>query len=192
MIARSARWLLIAFALSGTAALAQPPQGEGGAAPPQSAGPPPRPRDCVDIESLVARVAASTGQKFVLDPRVRACVTLVPELPNPTYAELLTVLRIHGYTAAEIGGFVNVIPDQLARATPVRLVQRDDRSIPDDEWVTRVLTVNGSAPQLVPVLRPMMPQSAHLSASADLNKLIIVDTYANVRRITEVIRTLTE
>jgi general secretion pathway protein D len=67
----------------------------------------------------------------------------------------------------------------------------DDASIAADEWVTRVLTTtNVEAAQLVPILRPLLPQSAHLAAHATTNQLIVVDRYANVRRITEIVRTL--
>jgi type II secretory pathway component GspD/PulD (secretin) len=43
--------------------------------------------------------------------------------------------------------------------------------------------------QLVPLLRPMLPQQAHLVATPD--KLVIVDRYDNVRRIVEVAQALT-
>ena len=145
------------------------------------------------IEELIAEVARSSGKEFLVDPRVRALVFAVPELEDPTYATLLSVLRMHGYIAVEIGGKVNVLPDANARAMPTRLLQRDDSSVPDDEVVTRVITVPNAA-MFVPLLRPMMPQHAHLAAWGpppdEPNKLIVTDTYANVRRITELVQTL--
>ena len=152
----------------------------------------------VDIHELLARMSESTGMKFLVDPRVRAQVYGVPKIETPTYAELLTILRIHGYTAAEVGGRVNIVPDANARFLPTRVLQRDDDSVPDDEVVTRILTVPNAA-QLVPVLRPLMPQSAHLAASigdadptsAQPDKLILMDSYANIRRMTEIINALT-
>jgi general secretion pathway protein D len=166
-----------------------------------AAAPPPRPESAlrqansVDIDELIARVAASTGKDFLVDPRVRARVFSVPPIETPTYAELLSILRMHGFMAAEIGGRVNVVPDALARFMPTRMVQRDDPSIPDDEYVMRVITVPNSA-QLVPVLRPLMPQSAHLAStmpadSGEDGKLILVDYYINVRKMTELINALT-
>jgi general secretion pathway protein D len=149
----------------------------------------------IDIEELLAQVSASTGKEFLVDPRVRARVFGVPEIENPTYADLLSILRMHGYMAVEIQGRVNIVPDALARQMPVRLLQRDDDSVPDDEWVTRIITVPNAA-QLVPILRPLMPQPAHLAATFQeengepVSKLVLVDTYANVRRMTEIINTL--
>jgi general secretion pathway protein D len=148
----------------------------------------------VDIEELIAQVAASTGKEFFVDPRVRARVLAVPALEDPTYADLLSVLRLHGYIAVEIDGKVNVLPDANARSMPTRMLQRDDASVPDDEVVTRVISVPGNnAANLVPILRPLLPQSAHLAAMVEgdqSRKLIVVDTYANVRRITALVETL--
>jgi len=171
------------------------------AAPVLIATQPPRPESAlrqehsVDIEELFARVAASTGKEFLVDPRVRARVFAVPDIGTPTYAELLSILRMHGFAAAEIGGRVNVVPDANARFMPARLLQRDDPSVPDDEYVMRVIAVPNAA-MLVPVLRPLMAQSAHLAAmmppdgGTEDGKLILVDYYANVRKMTELINTL--
>jgi general secretion pathway protein D len=166
------------------------------AASAQQPAPAPAPPQGQGIEELIAEVARSSGKEFLVDPRVRALVLAVPALEDPSYETLLAVLRLHGYIAVEIGGKVNILPDANARSMPTRLVQRDDSSIPDDEVITRVITVPGNnAANLVPILRPLLPQSAHLAAlvEGDENKkLIVVDTYANVRRITELVRTLGE
>ena len=146
----------------------------------------------IDLHALVAEVAETTGKEFLIDPRVRARVYSVPRIEDPTYSDLLSVLRLNGYIAVEIGGKVNVVPDANARQMPTRLLQRDDTSVPDDEVVTRVITVPNAA-MFVPILRPMMPQHAHLAAWAlpdQSNKLIVTDTYANVRRITELVQML--
>jgi len=162
------------------------------APPPESAL---RRDNSVDIADLLARVAASTGKKFLVDPRIRAQVLTVPLVEAPTYAELLSILRIHGFAAYESSGRVNIIPDANARFMPSRLLQRDDPSVPDDEYVTRVIKVANAA-LLVPVLRPLMAPSAHLAATTPPDgetgdgQLILFDTYANVRRMTEIINTL--
>ena len=149
-----------------------------------------------DIEEILRRVSASMGQEFLVDPRVRAYVFGVPDIETPTYAELLAILRMHGFAAFEVAGRVNIVPDANARFMPARLLQRDDASVADDEYVTRILSVRNPG-QLVPILRPLMPQSAHLAAMGPAEgesgegKLILFDTYANVRRMTEIIETLT-
>jgi general secretion pathway protein D len=81
-------------------------------------------------------------------------------------------------------------------------VQNDDSNIPADEWVSRVLTTNKKeASSMVPILRPLLPQAAHLSAMCgscepgaqgctNCRQLVIVDRYANVERITAIVKLL--
>ncbi|HEX7235449.1 MAG TPA: hypothetical protein VF405_00730 [Gammaproteobacteria bacterium] len=153
-----------------------------------------REEQSVDLGELLTKVSQATGKKFLVDPRVRLTVYAVPKIESPTYAELLTILRMHGFAAAEIGGRVNIVPDANIRFLPVRVLNRDDNSVPDDEYVTRIITTP-NANYLVPVLRPLMSQAAHLAAmvgdeSGPGDKLILMDTYANIRRMTEVINSL--
>jgi general secretion pathway protein D len=62
-----------------------------------------------------------------------------------------------------------------------------------DEIVTQVLAVkNVGAAQLVPVLRPLMPQNAQLSAVTGANILIMSDHASNVNRIMRVIARIDE
>jgi len=46
------------------------------------------------------------------------------------------------------------------------------------------------AAQLVPILRPLLPQYAHLAALPYENTLLIVDRYANVKRIEAIVKAL--
>jgi general secretion pathway protein D len=175
-------------------AAAQPPAGAGSPAanePATAAGREDNDEGTIDLTTLIAQVAARENREFLVDPRVRARVRIIPPIEQPDFGVLLSVLRVHGYAAVEVEGRIQIVPDGLARWLPTRVLQRDDNSVSDDEIVTRVLSVpSGQAPQLVPVLRPMLPQNAHLAATAD-NRLIIVDRYDNVRRITEVVGILT-
>ena len=59
--------------------------------------------------------------------------------------------------------------------------------------VTQVLAVkNVSAAQLVPVLRPLMPQNAQLSAVTGANILILSDHASNVNRMMRIIARIDE
>lgn len=145
----------------------------------------------VPISRLLATVAKKTGKKFVVDPHVRGDAEIVgQDAANISYGDLLTILRVYGYTAVEYGGYVNVIPAAVVRQMPVPLLSgRETR--PDAEFVGKVITVkNVSAAQLVPLLRPIIPQSGHLVALPSVNKLFIVDTFGNIQRIQTIIDAL--
>src|SRR5690606_31393386 len=57
------------------------------------------------------------------------------------------------------------------------------------KMVTRVIPVqNTNATELVPILRPMVPQYGHLAAVSSANALIISDHASNIERMAEIIR----
>jgi general secretion pathway protein D len=142
----------------------------------------------VPIARLVAAVAKKTGKKFVIDPKVHGEAVIVGQDPsNISYSDLLTVLHLYGYTAVEYGGYVSIIPDANVRHLPIPEVSGKE-SRPDAEFVTKVIVVKSqSAAQMVPILRPIIPQSGHLAAFPCTNRLILVDTFANVQRIQRII-----
>jgi general secretion pathway protein D len=146
----------------------------------------------VEFAPILQRVERSSNKRFLVDRNVPQRIYLAGvEANDVTYPILLSLLRANNLAAVEIEGRVNIVSVFEVRNYPVPMVQNDDASIAADEWVTRVLTTtNVEAEFLVPILRPMMPQWAHLAAMADNNKLILVDRYANVQRITELVRSL--
>ncbi len=82
-------------------------------------------------------------------------------------------------------------PDAYDRQTPSPLVPADNIRAADAEIVTAIVAVkNIGAALLVPVLRPLMPQQAQLSAVIGRNALIIVDRAANVRRLVAITEAL--
>lgn len=149
------------------------------------------PSGAVPIASLIATVAKNTGKKFVLDPRVRAEVTLVGEEPSSvTYDELLTILSTYGFTAVDTDGYVTVVPDADTREEPLPVVSGNEK-LPADAGVTAVIHVKSiPAGWLVPILRPMVPQWGHLAAMLCSNDLIIIDRFASVRRMETVIKAM--
>jgi general secretion pathway protein D len=156
----------------------------------------------VELAELLRQVAARSGKDFVVDARVPPRIYVRgTSLDNPSYPVLLAILRADGFAAVEIQGRVHIVPDGEVRQMAVPLAQNDDASIPDEECVTRILTVTTRNPAgLVPVLRPLMPQWAHLAAVVNEpeqgrttgGKLLITDSYANVKRITALVRELTQ
>jgi general secretion pathway protein D len=143
----------------------------------------------VSVEKMIAAVAKRTGKKFLIDPRVRADVTVIgQDATSVDYATLLLILHLHGFSAVEQQGYVQVIPDANIRQMPLPLMTGKE-SYADGEYVNRLIVVkNAPAAQLVPILRPLLQQSAHLVAFPCKNTLLMVDTYANVKRIEQIVR----
>ena len=144
-----------------------------------------------DITQITEAVAAATGKNFIVDPRVRAQVTMIsstPMSPAAFYEAYLAILQVHGFIAVQAGEVIKILPDATARQIP-SVDLPDHVSATSDEIVTQVIDVkNVSAAQLVPVLRPLIPQYGQLAAYPASNILIISDRANNVNRIMRIIR----
>jgi len=158
---------------------------------------PPAPRvvadlPMIELAPLLQRVERASNKRFLVDGSVGPRIYLAGvEANDVTYPLLLSILRANGLAAVEIEERVNIVRESEVRFLPAPIVQTDDSSIAADEWVTRVLTTtNIEAAQLVPILRPLLLIGAHLAAHGTSNRLIVMDRYANVRRITEIVRAL--
>ena len=144
-----------------------------------------------DITQIAEAVSAATGKNFIIDPRVRAQVTMLsstPMSPDAFYEAFLSILQVYGFIAVPSGNVVKILPDTNARTLPA--VDLPDKvSATSDEIVTQVIDVrNVNAPALVPILRPMIPQYGHLVAYPASNILIITDRASNVSRMMRIIR----
>lgn len=144
-----------------------------------------------DINLIAEAVSAATGKTFIIDPHVRAQVTMISSSalsPDAFYQAFLSILAVYSFVAVADGNVVKIIPDANAKQTPS--VDLPDRvSDTSDEFVTQVIDVkNVNATQLVPILRPMLAQSAHLAAYPAGNVLIISDRANNVNRMIRIIR----
>jgi general secretion pathway protein D len=94
---------------------------------------------------------------------------------------------VHGFVAIPAGNIIKIVPDANMRQYAADDLP-DHVSATSDEMVTQVLAVqNISASQLVPVLRPLMPQNAQLSAVTGANILILSDRASNVNRMMRII-----
>ena len=143
-----------------------------------------------DIQELIKFVAEATGTTIVVDPSVKGKVKVVSSKPvskDELYELFLSILEVHGYTAVRSGGVIRVIQNKDARSAPVQV--RDGNSgRASDEYVTEVIKLdNISAAKLIPVLRPLVPQQAHMAAYAPSNAIIISDLSSNIDRIRDII-----
>jgi len=148
-----------------------------------------------DLSQIIQAVAEVTGKNFIIDPRVNAKVTMLsatPMSPSAFYEAFLSVLQVYGYVAVPAGKVIKIIPNTDARQVPANDLP-NNVSATSDEVVTQIVTVkNISAAQLVPLLRPLIPQYGHLAAYPSGNMLIISDRASNVSRIVRIVERMDE
>jgi len=143
-----------------------------------------------DIQEFIKFVAEVTDTTIVVDPRVSGRVRVISNRPvnrDELYDLFLSILEVHGYTAVQTGSVVRVIQSKDARSSSVR-VEDADGGRASGEYVTQVIRLNNiSAAKLIPVLRPLVPQQAHMAAYPPSNAIILSDVAANVERIRSII-----
>ncbi|CUB04820.1 type II secretion system secretin GspD [Marinomonas fungiae] len=145
-----------------------------------------------DIGVFIQQVAKMTGKSFIVDPRVKGKVSVISnEALNEeaVYRLLLSVLTVHGYAALETADGIKVVPQNIAKQSGVDF---DSQGIAAGGLlVTRMIPVKqATASELVPILRPLIPQYGHLAAVDSVNALIISDHADNIRELESLIARL--
>ena len=140
-----------------------------------------------DIASVIGTISEMTGRNFIVDPRVKGRVTVISNRPmeaDELYQVFLSILSVHGFSAVPVGDAIKIIPAVNAKQDAQPLWGGEG-----DESVTRLIQVeNIEAAQLVPVLRPLLPQESHLAAYAPTNVLIVSSSAVNVDKVVSMVR----
>ncbi len=143
-----------------------------------------------DIQALIATVSEITGKNFIIAPNVQGKITVVsakPMKPDEIYDVFLSVLRVHGYAAIPSGSMIKIVPEAMAQQDGSGGLNGTHGHEPD-ELVTQIIPVKHvAANELVPILRPLMPQGAQLIAHPGSNSLVISDRAGNVARVASII-----
>lgn len=146
-----------------------------------------------DIRAFIGAVSELTGRNFVVDPRVQGKVTVIsaaPTDPDDLYQVFLSILKVHGFTAIAKDGVTTIIPEMLGKQDATPTIAPGNLH-GGEELVTGVIPVHYvSAAELVPVLRPLLPQESHMAATAGTNVLIVADTASNVERMVQIVAKL--
>ncbi|HEY6527437.1 MAG TPA: type II secretion system secretin GspD [Cellvibrionaceae bacterium] len=141
-----------------------------------------------DIQEVVKFVADVTGRTMVVDQRVRGRVKVISAKPL-NEAELLqlfrTVLEMNDFTMIDVEGITRIIPLKDARSSPIPVLNQGAN---DKGYITKVIQLkNIAAAKVLPVIRPLIPQHAHLAAYDPSNSIVIADEAENIDRIIDLI-----
>ncbi|MFC5695104.1 type II secretion system secretin GspD [Pseudomonas sp. GCM10022186] len=141
-----------------------------------------------DIREFIDQIADITGETFIVDPRVKGQVSVVSKAPlglNEVYQLFLSVMATHGYTVVAQGDQARIIPNAEAKA------EAGSSRAGAESLETRVIQVQHTpVTELIPLIRPLVPQYGHLAAVTSANALIISDRAANIARIEDLMRQL--
>lgn len=145
-----------------------------------------------DLTAFVNEVADITGKNFAVDPRVKGTVTVISNKAltrDQVYDLFLGVLNVNGVVAVPSGNTIKLVPDTNARGSGTPFDSRN--RIRGELVVTRVIWLENTNPNdVIPAVRPLMPQYAHLAAIPGTNALIVSDRAENIEQIEKLVRTL--
>lgn len=145
-----------------------------------------------DLAAFINEVADITGKNFAVDPRVRGNVTVISNKAlnkSEVYDLFLGVLNVNGVVAIPSGNTVKLVPDSNVKSSGIPYDSKSRAT--GDQIVTRVIWLENTNPNdLIPALRPLMPQFAHLAAVPGTNSLIVSDRASNIYQLETIIRNL--
>ena len=161
-----------------------------------------------DLQALVTLISTATGKNFVLDKQVRGQkITIITgrEIDEKElYETFLSVLQVHGLAAVETGELIKIIPLNKSKyqAGPVeeeltgiakidKKILRKRKKQGPDALVNKVIKAEHvPVANMVPILRPMVSPTGHLQGYAPSNSIVVIDTRANVDKISMLVRRL--
>jgi len=138
-----------------------------------------------DINALINLVSQVTGKSFIVDPRVRGKVTLVSGggLPvDQLYDIFLSVLEVSNFAAVESGKVTKILPKNLIKQHPTPTSEFGSPADTDEHFTHIVTLEHASVSELLPILRPLLPPTAHIAPHVGSNTLILTGTGSNINR----------
>lgn len=131
------------------------------------------------------KIKVLVGQKYAA---TKIQVNFSDEKLN--YGQMLTQLKINEFTAYKSKDYVQIVPIDEARWLTIPIVEKG-KTYFEDEVVTDYLkTEKACSGKVLATIRPLIPQYGHLTSYEDEHSLIIIDTYGNIQRIKNVIKSL--
>jgi len=145
-----------------------------------------------DIRAVIAEVSRVTRKNFVIDPRVQGKISIVSSSPmsdKELYQVFLSILQVSGFAAIPAGDIIKIIPNIDAKIITTEMGSQIRPPLRGDEMLVEVIPVRYvPADQLVPVLRPLMPQWSSVSAYAPSNMIILSGRASNIRQLARIIK----
>jgi len=142
-----------------------------------------------EIQAVVRALSRSTGQQFLVDPRVKGNLTLVSEGQVPArqaYEMLLAALRMQGFSVVDVGGVAQVVPEADAKLLGGPIYNADKPA--GNGMLTRTFRLQyENAVNLIPVLRPIVSPNNPINAYPGNNTIVVTDYAENLSRVAQLI-----
>lgn len=145
-----------------------------------------------DIKDLVRWTGEQTGKNIVLHPDVKGKVTVMANSgmsAEEAHRVFLSVLQVHGLSAIEDDGVLQVVPTEIASQSDIPFLSDSaSASALKTDMIVRIIKVkNVAAAEVVSLIRPLMSKGAVVNAYPDSNLLIVADQAARISRLIQIV-----
>ncbi len=148
------------------------------------------------LETVLNYLSEAAGYIIVTETEVTGKIDAWSKHPvtqDEALAILESALSRNGFTAIRNGRTLTIVSKDSARKRdiPVKSGNNPDTIPRDEQVITQIIPVRFiSATQLTTDLQPLLPSEATMTANDAGNALVITDTQASIKRLTEIIRAL--
>ena len=143
----------------------------------------------VTLSSLVKVLAKNNDIKIMYPEELRS-ITLHSSGINSSvvsYSELSTILNVHNYAIYKEGEIYVVKGKKYLRHSAISSYTEGEEYYPSQILSKIIYVQNACVATLLPLIRPLVPQHAHLAANATSNAVLITDIFENIQRIESII-----
>lgn len=148
------------------------------------------------LSDVLNYLSEAAGFVIVQEAPVTGTVNVVSRQslsPEEAVDLVNAVLAEKGYVAIRTGRILKIVSrrDAQKRDLPVQTGSDPEKIPRKDEVVTQILPLRYTeAAKLVENLRPLLAETANLSANESSNTILLTDTQTNIRRIAQIIRAI--
>jgi general secretion pathway protein D len=148
----------------------------------------------VDIGIFIKFISDLTGKNFVVDPAVKAKVTIIsPEkiTIDEAYRVFLSVLEVNDFTTVEAGKVIKIVKAADAKAKGVATHLKPEAQRFEDKIITQLQPLKyADASEVARMLKPLVATTGVLIPYTETNTLIIIDVESNIDRLIGIVREL--
>lgn len=147
--------------------------------------------DNADVKDVIRWAADLTEKNMIVHPNVAGKkITIVAGEPmsrDEAWQVFLSALQVNGLAVMESGDTVKILPETDAKMEKIPVMDASGKAGKEDIVVRIVKIKNLAAQQLISLLKPLTPNSAHLAAYPESNTLVIADRAGNIDQIVDII-----
>ena len=150
----------------------------------------------VPLDTVLDYLSKAAGFIIIRNVDVSGTVDVWSHQPltKDEAADLLdTILHEKGFAAIHNGRTLTIVTREEAkkRDIPVRTGNNPEQIPKNDSMVTQVIPIRyANAVKLIDDLKPLLPTYSQMTANESSNAVVLTDTQANIRRMTEIIKAL--